>query len=104
MIRVRVNRVNIQAKLAEGYTFAKGDGPDGRLWLGDTVVMEISEDRFERLQRERRAGYEQLQRALASGEMPLEMSEPGVEVKFTVQDGREAQLSSPRRSARSKEA
>lgn len=101
MVRARVSRVNIQAKLAEGYTFVRGDSPDGKAWIGDTVLMEIPRDRYEKLQAQRREGYEQLQRAISSGNLPLTVDEPGVSVSFSVSDGREVEL--PRRRSRKEE-
>lgn len=88
MPRVLVNRVNIQAKLAEGYTFVAGNGPDGRAWVGDAVLMEISDARYEQLTKQRREAYELLQRALREGSLPVESNEPGIVVKHQAEDGR----------------
>jgi hypothetical protein len=89
MIRALVARSMIQARLAEGWQFAKGDSADGRQWIGDAVVMEMPEEKYEKLQKERRASYEQLQRYVASGEMPVRADEPGITFKFTREGGEE---------------
>lgn len=101
MPRALVNRVNIQAKLAEGYTFVAGNGPDGKTWVGDTVLMEISDARYEQLQKQRREAYELLQAALQTGSLPISVNEPGLSIKFESEDGRKT--SQRRRSAQPSE-
>lgn len=89
MMRAQVSRANIAGKLAEGYTFVRGDGPDGRAWVGDSVLMEIPKERFEEMHKERRESYETMSRLMRSGHHPVsDTGEQGVAIKHSREEVR----------------
>lgn len=76
VVKVHVRRSGVEKALADGYTFAKPDrglgSPDGKVWLGDAVVMEISREAYEKMQEARRAPFLEVSRRIARGQAPQE--------------------------------
>lgn len=85
VVLAHVAKSMIKARLAEGWEPVKGDSPDGLRWEGDALVMQMDRQKYERLQKERRAAYEQLQRYIEAGGMPVQ-TEHGVQIRFTRED------------------
>ncbi len=88
-MRAQVARANIHAKLAEGWQFVKGTSPDGKVWFGDAVLMEIDRETFDKIHKGRRESFDLMSKAMRVGHHPISSSgEEGVAIKHTREEVR----------------
>jgi len=80
---VRVARADVQKYLDTGYVFKEdSESPDGRAHYGDSVVMCIPENEYQRRREAIRAPFERVKEKLNRGESPVSPSMEHAHAKF----------------------
>lgn len=68
-------RQKIEERKADGWTFVRGEAPDGKHWRGDVVLMEIPLEIYEKIVRRNREACDLLTDKIESGLLPVDTAQ-----------------------------